>query len=146
MKKITPRRIYFFITAGILFVCVVAAGMYLYYKPRASLKNSTATATIDAVTLYEAYHKDETTADKKYLSKVIVVKGTVDEVQQTDSTLSITLKAGETGGINCRMVIDNDVKATIPSKGVVISIKGRCSGFLMDVLLVDCLIENDRTF
>ena len=143
MKKLTRRYKYFFIAAGMLLAGAVGWGLHLYYKPRASLKNITADATIDAVALYGAYQQDEATADKKFLGKVIAVQGTVQEIQQTDSTLSVELKAGEAGGINCRMVINKLEKVTMPPKGTVISIKGKCSGFLMDVILVDCLLEKN---
>jgi len=128
------------IAAAILFCCAVAWGLYLYKKPRTGVVNAASFARLDATVLYNRYHQNEIAADKEYAGKVLTIKGIVEEVQHTDSTLSISLHGGADGGVNCSFaaVMGN---AVAPVKGAAVIIKGRCAGFLVDVNLVDCVVE-----
>ena len=129
--------------AGIVLCLVVAAAtaFYLYEKPRTSLNNIKPTFTLGAKELYTAFQQDEQKANQQFLEKVIQVKGTVDNVLVTDSTISLLLSSGnEMGGINCSVKKTNGDQLAPPLKGAVIQVKGRCIGFLMDVNLVDALI------
>jgi len=134
------QKKYFIIIATI--VLVVAAWVYhLFTANRPGLAGMKPDISMDATDLYNQYQSNESTADKKYLDKVIEVKGTVTDIQQTDTTLSIELKGADLGGINCGIADAVDNKALAFQKGAAITIKGRCSGFLMDVNMVDCVIE-----
>lgn len=132
-----------FVFAGIALCLIVlaATAFYWYQKPRSGLSDIKPAYTLTAQDLYTAFQQDEKKANEKFVEKVIEVNGTVDNVQQTDSTVSVLLSSGnEMGGVNCSMA-KNDHKGNIPAKGSAIKIKGRCVGFLMDVNLVDALIE-----
>jgi hypothetical protein len=124
--------------SGILILCLVGWGLRLYFKTRPDIGSLKPSVSISATDLYVRYQKDETTANSLFLQKIISVNGEIADVMKTDSTLSFQLKGGETGGINCSI---RNIPATIPQKGNKVSIKGRCSGFLMDVNLVDCVLE-----
>ncbi len=123
---------------GVVVLCSVAWGFHLYFKTRPDIGSEKPSASLTANALYTQYQKDEIAANQLFLEKIIAVDGEVVDVAKTDSTLSIQLKGGETGGINCSI---RNMPKTIPSKGSVVTIKGRCSGFLMDVNLVDCVLE-----
>jgi len=129
--------------AGIL-LCLIAGaawGYYLYQKPRASLTDIKAAYTISASELYNAFEQNEQQANQKYLGKVLAVTGTVDGVQTTDSTASIQLASGnDMGGINCSLAKSANQKNRMPVKGQTIQLKGRCTGYLMDVNLTDVVI------
>ncbi len=133
------RKKYFFI-AGIVLLCLAGWGFYQYHRPRANLANKTADVTIDAVDMFNQYQKDEAASNKKFLDKIIETKGEVTDAQQTDTTMTVELKGGEMGGINCSIKTDHE-KLPLPTKGSVITIKGLCTGYLMDVNLVDCALE-----
>ena len=134
------RKKYFIIIA--IIVLIVAAWVYhLFTANRPGLAGVNADISINAVDLYNQFQSDENTADKKYLDKVIEIKGTITDIQQTDTTLSIELKGADSGGINCGVANDGHDKTLSFQKGAIITVKGRCSGFLMDVNMVDCIIE-----
>jgi hypothetical protein len=60
------------------------------------------------------------------------------DVQLMDSTVNIFLAVGnDMGGINCSFK-NNDVPSSV--KGQEIKVKGRCTGFLIDVNLVDVVL------
>ena len=130
--------------AGIVLCLLIlaATGFYWYQKPRASLANVRPAYTISAKELYNAFQQNEQKANQQYMGKVIQVKGAVDNVQVTDSTLSILLIApDEMGGVNCNIAKSKKGQQALPTKGAVIQVKGKCVGFLMDVNLVDAVIE-----
>jgi len=122
-------------------LCVAAYAFYLYSKPHTSVAGVAPAVTINATDLYTAFAQNEVGADKKYLDKVILVKGTISDVSRTDSTLTVLLESNNiAGGVSCNILDRNNASAAIKN-GQPISIKGRCTGYLADVMLTDCAIE-----
>jgi DNA/RNA endonuclease YhcR with UshA esterase domain len=108
------------------------------------VSESKAAITITAVEFYGQYEQSETLANAKYINKVIEVTGTIAAIQTSDKSCSILLDAEQpTGAVNC--VFSNEGKNRIMSlkKGQKMTVKGKCSGFLMDVNLVDCVMVNN---
>ena len=131
------KKLLFFIS--ILLLCAAGWGFYLYNKPRTGVENKQADITISAADLYKQYNDNETAANQKFLNKIISVTGTADEVNQTDSTYTILLKnEADMGGVSCSLF---DNKAAAIAKGKTVTVKGKCTGYLMDVALTDCVIS-----
>jgi len=108
---------------------------YEYQKPHTGAGDKTTDVKIDAVSLYQEFSKNETAANGKYLDKIIEVTGTIDDIQETNGALVITLNANQPmGGISCKMFFANNNSF---KKGQQITIKGKCAGLLSDVTLVD---------
>jgi len=115
------------------------AGFYLYNKPRQSAGNKTAAVTLSAIVLYKQYEANENTANKKYLGKVIEVQGSVSAISQQNGLSVLSLKTGNpAGAINCQLFTNDKISAV--KVGDAVTIKGKCTGFLMDVNLVDCAL------
>jgi len=130
-----------FLFAGIVLLCFIAWGFYLFNKPHTGVENIQPAVTIAATDLYAQYSTAEKHSDSIFLDKIIEVKGIVSDVQKTDTAMNILLKAGETGDINCSLSLNDNKNIPMPSVGQNILLKGKCTGFLMDVELVDCIIE-----
>ena len=131
------KKVLFFI--GILLLCLAGWGFYLYNKPRTGVEGKSTDITITATDLYKQYSDNETAANQKFLNKIISVTGIADEVNKTDSTYTILLKSdADMGGISCSLF---DNKTAAVSNGKSITVKGKCTGYLMDVALTDCIIE-----
>ncbi len=125
----------------LILLCLAVWAVYEYEKPHTGAEDKTTNIFIDASGLYNDFSKNETNANAKYLDKIIEVTGIVDDVQNTNGALVIMLNANQmTGGISCKMF---DSKNNFLKKGDKITIKGKCSGFLSDVNLVDCVIKNN---
>jgi hypothetical protein len=123
----------------ILCLTAMAIGYHLYNMPRTTAAEMSADKLVSAKELFDAYTKDEQAADAQYGNKVLEIKGTVLDVQKSGRDLSVLLAGeGSGGGVNCTMV--GDVPA--PNKGSQIHVKGRCTGFLMDVSIIDATIVN----
>lgn len=115
-------------------------GLYLYNKPRQSAESQTSTAFIPAEILYKQYQENEIDANQKYLGKVMEVQGVVSTISQGDTLKILSLASkNPAGGINCQMFTsDKNISVKV---GDAITIKGKCTGFLMDVNLVDCIVK-----
>ena len=123
----------------ILCLTVVAIGYHLYNMPRTTAVDIPADKKVTATELFDAFAKDEQTANTQYANKVLEITGAVRGVQKSGKYLSILLSGGSSeGGVNCTLV--QDVPA--PRIGAKVHIKGRCTGFLMDVSIIDATIVN----
>jgi hypothetical protein len=123
----------------ILCLTAMAIGYHLYNLPRTTAVDIKADKKVTATELYDAFTKDEQTANTKYANKVLEITGAVRDVQKSGKELSILLSGGGSeGGVNCTLV--QDVPA--PRIGAMVNIKGRCTGFLMDVSIIDATIVN----
>lgn len=117
---------------------------YLYNKPHQGISNEKAAFVLNAETLVNEYDLDEKKANAKYLGKIVEVSGIVSEkTKDRTGNYNITLQGPDLAGIGCEF--ENKVQTQLASlkEGQEVKIKGICTGVLMDVVLVDCVIENN---
>jgi tRNA_anti-like len=155
----TLKRRNLFWLGILLFVLVLGAsrGYYLYNKPHQSAADAVVAFSITADSLFIQYQRDEHGSDQKYLNKVIVVSGKLAEIQHSGSSeiwiLSVqpgnspgadsTVTSPGGGGINCQLFSPDKTSSKQPQPGDAVTIKGRCTGFLMDVNLADCVPQEN---
>lgn len=130
-----------------LLVLVLAGagwGWYLYDKPHRSAAGVSADVTITADSLYHQYQTNERSADQRFMGKVIKVSGHLAEIQRSGNSeiWILAAEAGAAGGINCQLFAGTTVDHE-PKPGDAVILKGRCTGFLMDVNLTDCVPDNN---
>jgi hypothetical protein len=134
------RKKYFF-GIGIVLICLAGWGMYTVYKPHRNVEGEEAVATLTATDMYREFSNNESRANQKWLGKVVEVKGKISSVTEAGKYISLNLVATADGGVNCS-VLKNDFPADEKlNKGDSVTVKGKCTGFLMDVNLVDCIIK-----
>ncbi len=134
------KKIFFF--TGIVLLCAAGWALYLYYKPHGSVGNLKPDVEIAAGDLYNQFLQNEAAATERYLNKIVLVNGRVNTVVSTDTTVNILLQQpGDMGGVSCSLFPSKDKGANLEA-GVEVSIKGRCTGYLMDVVLADCVLES----
>ncbi len=133
------RKIIFFGT-GLLLLCLAGWGIYKIKKTHRNVADEQAVASLPASELYHYFIVSEDSANQKWAGKVLEISGTISSVSETGNYFSISLKAGQDGGINCNVLKKDLGSAALPASGKVITIKGKCTGFLMDVNMVDCVI------
>lgn len=121
---------------------LVSWAIYNFRKPHTNVASIKAAKSLTAEELYKQFEENENIANKIFVDKVLEVKGSVIAIEHTDSTANIQLGSGQqTGDINCSFVLLKDESIKLPSKKDQVIIKGRCTGYLVDVNLVDCMIE-----
>jgi tRNA_anti-like len=128
----------------ILSLGIIGAGIgyYMYNKPVASLEKKKADAEITADQLISAYEADEKAADSLYLGKVVQVKGKVSAVAQEEGTTKIQLETSNPiSMIICEM--EDSTTGTEVKSGDEVTIKGMCSGYLSDVILVQSTLVKE---
>lgn len=125
----------------IVLTLVIVFGYYLYNKPMDSLEYVKPVATLSADSIFKMYEHDEAGTNKLYLNKVITVTGKIQSVRSDTSGLSINLQTTSgMFGVTCKM---ETATANVPrfTEGQEVQVKGLCSGYLMDVVLVQCLVQ-----
>jgi len=134
------RKKYFF-GIGIVLICLAGWGIYKVYKPHGNVESEQAVATLTATSLYNEFLKGESIANQKWVGKVIEITGIISSVSEAGNYISINLGATSEGGVNCSMLKKDLPEGTQFKKGDSVTVKGKCTGFLMDVNLVDCIIK-----
>lgn len=129
----------------ILLALTTGAGFafYLFNKPHQSIADVDPVFKLNAQSLIGEYDHDENLANAKYLGKVVEVNGVVSEkIKDNSGKCTITLQGADLAGVGC--VFDPSAQSKISGmkEGERVSIKGICTGVLMDVVLVDCVISS----
>lgn len=135
-KKITIPLI-IFVIAGIL------AMSYVFRAPENSVANENSAYTLTADELFTAFEENESMANEKYLGKVIEVSGTINEIEKTDNGQLVLLLSCSSplGGIRCTFESKQHQVSKQVSQGSACTIKGKCSGMLMEVVLDNCSLS-----
>lgn len=131
MKKLVP-------IALVAVLLAAALAYYLYHKPHRDIASEAAAFSLSADALFDAYEADETAANALYLDKVVQITGEVAEVtENTAGQAVITLTAANAmmGGVSATMQLPGKVSVTV---GQTATLKCRCTGYLMDVILINC--------
>ena len=124
---------------SLLVLALLGYGIYLYTLKApvvAEGKTDFRMSTDELVTLYE---QDEDSANRKLLNQIIEVRGAVTTVAQDSTGTSIALSSSNPMSVvNCRFDASINEKLRRVKTGDTISVKGKCTGFLMDVNLTNC--------
>lgn len=129
----TKKRI---IIGGIVLVVLMGAiyGFYQYNRTVKNLSNVDADFSVNATALINEFVSNEDSANKKYLNKILSVKGMIKKVETGSGTGTIVL--GDTTDMSAvRCVLDSSTASSIAGslqKGRVITIKGAITGFNKD--------------
>lgn len=131
--------------AFILFAVLIGAASLLFYtkwnKPHKSVENADA-VQIYADDLFSAFSENEQQATQKYNGKVLEITGIVSSTatNQEGKTIVQLHTNDPMFGINCTMEKDAGIK-----QGETVTIKGVCSGFTTDVILIRCYLIKKTT-
>jgi ATP-dependent 26S proteasome regulatory subunit len=128
-----------FILIAALFISLCAGGWYMYTQilnPKHREIQEEKAININAEELYQSFLSDEKAANAAYLEKVIEISGKVGSVgKNADSSQVIFIQTSDpVFGVNCTM----EVKAENLKLGDSVRLKGICSGFINDVVLIRC--------
>jgi hypothetical protein len=136
-----------------LALVIIAGIIYIYReynRTNTNVANESAAYTVEANKLIKEFMENDSLANKKYVGKIISVKGNVKDINQ-DGNGYYTLSLGESGSLSSiRCSIDSIYSETAKSvkPGMNVQVKGNCTGYNQDELLgLDiifnrCLIVN----
>lgn len=132
---------------SIAILVLIIIGVFIVYKmynkSHVDVSEASADITISANLILEEFSTDETTANRKYLEKIVAVKGEISETKIEKEKGIITLKTNDDfGSILCHLSEASTKKMDDLEVGKTITVKGICTGYLMDVILVKSEIIN----
>ena len=100
--------------------------------------------SVNAFQLVNDYKSNEIAADGRYKGKVLEVSGTIESIaKDIMDTMYVSLEGGgefEMRGVQCYFADSENSKLAKLSKGQQITIRGKCDGLMMNVLIKECLI------
>jgi len=113
-----------------------------YHRKPADTEYLAEQEKIEAMALVKEFITDETTANRLYNDKVVSVKGTVLKIENNGDARDIVL-GNETSsqGVICEFQAKHKMEADEIRPGQQITVKGICTGMLLDVVLVRCVLE-----
>lgn len=135
-----------YIIIAIIFLAIIG-GAYAYREFHRGHKDLSAVKSdleISAGDLVGAFAKDENMANKAYLDKTIAVKGIIKSIDKDDQGLYTVLLGTdvEDKNVSCEMDIKHNDEALKMTVGSEVVMKGVCTGTLMDVVLIRCVMNN----
>jgi hypothetical protein len=128
--------------AGVVLVIVVIffVWRWTFRAADTSVASKKTEVTIESGALIKAYTSNEDSTNTLYLNKIVAVTGTIDAINEKDQEIQVYLKKkDEMAGVMCGFYKTEIDKNAIKT-GQVITVKGICTGFLMDVVLTKCSI------
>lgn len=130
------------ILISLLFVALLGsayAWFFVWNKPQQNIKQASA-ISINATDLFNAYSLNEAEANKTYINKVVAVTGEVSNVGTNNEGKTVVLLKSDDlmFGVNCTLEVAAPIK-----NGETITLKGLCTGFLTDVVLIRCYKIDD---
>jgi DNA/RNA endonuclease YhcR with UshA esterase domain len=117
----------------------------IYNKPHVNVLDVKSDIIITADKIIDDFSSDETKANRSYLDKIIKVSGTISELKLEKQKGIITLKTNhDFGSVLCHLSDQATQKINLLKVGQTIILKGICTGFLMDVILIKSEIVNKK--
>ena len=127
---------------GVLLVPALIYALREYNRTNDDTADLKASIEIDALSLLKDYETDEGYANKEYNGKVISVTGRIIKIEDIGDTKKVILGDGiSMNGVICEFQNSENEKAKglVPTQEV--KIKGICTGILLDVVLIRCVLE-----
>ena len=123
----------------LIVIGIGAFGYYNYTKPLESVDDMATDVSLSSDQLLMAFESNETQANADYLDKVLSVSGNVGKVENKDGKSTIYLETeNDLSYVICQL---DDSQTDIPQVGSSVHVKGICSGYLMDVVVVRGIID-----
>jgi len=129
----------------LLLIAASITGLYAYSEYNRGLpdthqlKPSFKLNTDEFLKQFEANEAEATT---RYVDNTISVHGTIGSTHITDTTATVFLNdASSTASIICEFQKESSKELQKLKTGDPVTIKGICSGYLLDVILVRCVVD-----
>jgi hypothetical protein len=130
-----------------IFLLIILSGSAVYYYVFVYSKNhhrdiqQETSIVISTDSLVAAYETSDSLANLKYLNKALEIKGPIAS-KDTNTVGQITLMLGDSDPFKKKVFITLNTKIPITQKmGDTITVKGKCTGNLSDVVITEAVIK-----
>jgi len=128
----------------LLIGCVAAGyGVYLFNKKPVDVREHQPDFEISAAELVKEFSDHEEAASKKYIDRILIVRGQIKESDITSSTLFLN-GSDPLASITCSFYPDEIDRLKRLNPGDTVYVKGKCTGKLIDIVMNNCSIINPR--
>jgi len=135
------KRISLFLFAA---VCIGSLyGIYLFNKKPVNTREHNADFEISASDLVKDFSDNEEMATKKYVDKILVVRGQIKEINTSASTLFLDGSDPLTT-ITCSLYADEANQLKKIKLGDLVQVKGKCTGKLIDIIMNNCILTESK--
>lgn len=136
MKKI--------IIAVLILIVIVAVTVFkVYNKPHINVTKTAPDISIFYKELINEFEADENKANSKYLDEIIQISGPISKIALERGKTIITIGEEELfGNIDCHMSSEEKDDFEKLKVGQEIKLKGVCTGYLLNVVLVRTVLTN----
>lgn len=125
-------------------VVISFAAIYGYKEYNRGLPDTRQRKTlfeIDAREFLKQFEDNEAEAAARYTDKTISVSGIVGYTNITDTSATVYLNGSSLASVICEFQKDSYKVSKKLKTGDPATIKGICSGYLMDVIMVRCVLD-----
>ena len=127
----------------LLSVGIAIVAYNVYNKPHIDVVDAKADVVVTANNLFTEFSTDEAKANAEYLDKIIQVKGFIQKLSIENGIGIVTLKTEDDfGSVQCNLSTEAKNDFNLLKENELVTIKGICTGYLMDVVLVKSEIVN----
>lgn len=129
-----------FITAILIAFAGMAIAVYMYMLVHKNLDRVKPDFVVTSTDLIKEFEIDEKSAAEKYTGKILEITGVIKEISEGENnSLNIKLSSGsEFSSVICTFTDKTAVEGFKP--GGEITIRGECAGYLLDLLMNNCVV------
>jgi hypothetical protein len=136
-KKLGCGSIFLIVLVGYFII-----NSYVLKNNRSEVENSIPEISISAADLVAAYDANEVNANYNYKDKILRVRGTVRNIGEGVGGVYVTIGDTIFKTVHCSFQDSQKGAIANMSEGQEITVKGRCTGKMMDPILNDCILTN----
>lgn len=115
----------------------------IYNKPHIDIAVTEPDLSLDAEFITNEFISDENKANEEYLDQIIEIKGIIKRISYERGKTIISLGKEEMfGNVNCHMLPEENLELQNLKVGQTVTLKGICTGYLLNVILVRCVLIN----
>jgi hypothetical protein len=114
----------------------------MYNKPHVNVAETSSDVSLEAVKIVDDFSSDEIMANTTYLDKIVQVSGIINSIKTENETVIVALEGNSFGDVLCYLSEESKTKVNTLKEGQRVTLKGICTGFLLDVVLVKCALIN----
>ncbi|HEA23498.1 MAG TPA: hypothetical protein ENH87_21655 [Pricia antarctica] len=127
-------------------LALLASCLYLYFEFN-RLPEDIFTADTDVKitsrTLAKSFKTNETRANAEFVEKTIEVVGSIEEITNINNRYTLLLQGrSKANYVICDLSASELEEVKKLQLGQTVRIKGICAGYLMDVIMLNCIIIN----
>ncbi|MFK5959272.1 MAG: hypothetical protein QM495_10455 [Lutibacter sp.] len=127
----------------IIVIIISILGINKYNKPHLDVRTSNVAFTYTPTKLIKEYQKNEGIATKKLANKILQIEGDTYTISTLKGSSIITFNSEAlASSVICHLQPQENTKILNLKKNQYITIRGICTGYLLDVLVVECVLVN----